>query len=83
MLRAPGPNYLMEEIQKRVADGPVHEAEKPKSLSSGARSTISLIAWPDSRKIVELGVVEIDKVNPDSDAAPAHLPPRERRACRQ
>src|SRR5262245_7537367 len=27
------------------------------------------IAWPDSRKTVELGVVEIDKVDPDSDAA--------------
>ena len=27
------------------------------------------IAWPDKRKTVELGVVEIDKVDPDSDAA--------------
>jgi catalase len=27
------------------------------------------IAWPDSRKTVELGELEIDKVDSDSDAA--------------
>jgi len=39
------------------------------------------IAWPDTRKIVEIGVIEITAVVPDSDAAeraliflPAELP---------
>lgn len=39
------------------------------------------MAWPDTRKTVEIGVIEITKVVPDSDAAervlifmPAELP---------
>ena len=34
-----------------------------------SRAWISIsVAWPDNRKTVELGVLEIDKVDPDSDA---------------
>ena len=68
-LAAAGPNYLMEEIQKRVADGPVRMKLQAQIAEPGDKIGDPSIAWPDSRKIVELGVVEIDKVNPDSDAA--------------
>jgi catalase len=68
-LAAAGPNYLMEEIQKRVADGPVRMKLQAQIAEPGDKIDDPSLAWPDSRKTVELGEVEIDKVNPDSDAA--------------
>jgi catalase len=64
-----GPNYLAEEIRKRVADGPVRMKLQVQLAEPGDKIEDPSIAWPDSRKTVELGVVEIDKVDPDSDAA--------------
>ena len=68
-LAVAGPNYLMEEIQKRVAGGPVRMKLQAQIAEPGDKIEDPSIAWPDSRKTVELGVVEIDKVDPDSDAA--------------
>ena len=59
----------MEEIQKRVADGPVRMKLQAQIAEPGDKIDDPSLAWPDSRKTVELGEVEIDKVNPDSDAA--------------
>jgi catalase len=64
-----GPNYLAEEIRKRVGDGPVRMKLQVQIAEPGDKIDDPSIAWPDSRKTVELGVVEIDKVDPDSDAA--------------
>ena len=64
-----GPNYLADEIRKRVGDGPVRMKLQVQLAEPGDKIDDPSIAWPDSRKTVELGVVEIDKVNPDSDAA--------------
>ena len=61
-----GPNYLADEIRKRVGDGPVRMKLQVQIAEPGDNPSI---AWPESRKTVELGVVEIDKVDPDSDAA--------------
>ncbi len=68
-LAAAGPNYLEEEIRKRVADGPVRMKLQVQLAEPGDKIEDPAIAWPDSRKTVELGVVEFDKVDPDSDAA--------------
>jgi catalase len=68
-LAAAGPNYLAEEIRKRVADGPVRMKLQVQVAEPGDKVEDPSIAWPASRKTVELGVVEIDKVDPDSDAA--------------
>jgi catalase len=68
-LAAAGPNYLAEEIRKRVGDGPVRMKLQVQIAEPGDKIDDPSIAWPDSRKTVELGVVEIDKVDPDSDAA--------------
>jgi hypothetical protein len=64
-----GPNYLAEEIRKRVGGGPVRMKLQVQLAEPGDKIDDPSIAWPDSRKTVELGVVEIDKVDPDSDAA--------------
>jgi catalase len=68
-----GPNYLAEEIRKRVGDGPVRMTLQVQVAEPGDKIDDPSIAWPDSRKTVELGVVEIDKVDPDSDAAQRSL----------
>ena len=64
-----GPNYLAEEIRKRVADGPVRMKLQVQLAEPGDKIEDPSIAWPDNRKTVALGEVEIDKVDPDSDAA--------------
>ena len=64
-----GPNYLADEIRKRVGDGPVRMKLQVQIAEPGDKIDDPSIAWPDSRKTVELGVIEIDKVDPDSDAA--------------
>src|SRR6476620_5330822 len=67
-LAAAGPNYLVDEIRKRVGDGPVRMKLQVQVAEPGDKIEDPSIAWPGSRKTV-LGVVEIDKVDSDSDAA--------------
>jgi catalase len=59
----------MEEIKKRVGDGPVRMKLQVQIAEPGDKIDDPSIAWPDSRKTVALGEIEIDKVDPDSDAA--------------
>jgi catalase len=68
-LAAAGPNYLIEEIKKRVGDGPVKFKYVAQIAEKGDKLDDPSIAWPDDRKTVELGVIEIDKAVADSDAA--------------
>ena len=68
-LAAAGPNYLVDEIRKRVGDGPVRMKLRVQVAEPGDKIEDPSIAWPGSRKTVELGVVEIDNVNSDSDVA--------------
>jgi catalase len=68
-LAAAGPNYLVDEIRKRVADGPVRMKLQVQAAEAGDKIEDPSIAWPDSRKTLQLGLVEIDKVDTDSDAA--------------
>ena len=62
------PNYLAEEIRKHIASGParfkfiVQLADKDDKIEDPS------IAWPDTRKKVEVGILEINKVVDDSDA---------------
>ena len=68
-LAGAGPNYLIEEIKKRVGDGPVKFKYIAQIAEQGGKLDDPSIAWPDDRKTVELGVIEIDKAVADSDAA--------------
>jgi catalase len=68
-LAAADPNYLVEEIGKRVGDGPVRFKYIAQVAEEGDKIDDPSIAWPDSRKTVELGVIEIDKVDADSATA--------------
>ncbi len=68
-LAAAAPNYLVDEIRARVAGGPVRFKLLAQVAEKGDTIGDPSIAWPNSRKTVELGEVEIDKADPDSDAA--------------
>ena len=68
-LASAGPNYLMEEIVKRVGEGPVKFKYVAQIAEQGDKLDDPSIAWPDDRKTVELGTMEVDKAVADSDAA--------------
>ncbi|GGC68520.1 catalase family peroxidase [Undibacterium terreum] len=63
------PGYLADEIRERVKKGPVkfklmlQIAEKDDKIDDPS------IAWPDSRRVVELGTLSITTAVADSDAA--------------
>jgi catalase len=72
-LAAAGPNYLIEEIKKRVGEGPVRFKLVAQVAEQGDKIDDPSIAWPDARKKIELGEIVIEKVDPDSDAAQRNL----------
>lgn len=67
------PDYLMDEIRQRIGKGPiefkllVQVAEKDDEIANPS------IAWPQTRKTVELGTIAITKAVEDSDAAQRKL----------
>jgi catalase len=67
-LAAAGPNYLVQEIGKRVGEGPVKFKLMLQIAEPADKIDDPSVAWPDSRKQVELGEIEIDKAVADSDA---------------
>jgi len=68
-----GPDYLVDEIGERVSHGPV----KFKLLLQVAEPSDKIddpsIAWPDSRKKVELGTIAINKTTKESHTADTWL----------
>jgi catalase len=67
------PDYLRDEITKRVAAGPIRFTWYAQISGTGDAIENPAIAWPDSRKLVKLGVITIDKVAPNSTLADKSL----------
>src|SRR5262245_7423398 len=67
------PNYLMDELPLRLAKGPVTFQIKAQLAAPGDSAKDPTQAWPDDRKVVTLGVVTIDRIVADSDAAQKKL----------
>ncbi len=63
------PNYLISEIIQRVHKAPVRFKLLLQLAEKGDDITNPSIAWPDSRKTVELGTIEIERSLGDSDIA--------------
>ncbi|MDY7576453.1 catalase family peroxidase [Actimicrobium sp. CCI2.3] len=63
------PNYLMDELPQRIATGPVQFrisaqlAGKDDPINDGTK------VWSDSNPQIELGILSLDKMSPDSAAA--------------
>ena len=60
------PDFLVDEIAARVAKGPVTFHLKAQLAAPGDETKDASKPWPDDRKIVDLGELTIDKIDPDS-----------------
>jgi catalase len=68
-LKAKGPNYLQEEIRRRVMTGPIAFDWYAQIAEKGDRIADPSIAWPESRRLVKLGVITVNKLAADEGAA--------------
>ncbi len=64
-----GPDYLIDEIGDRVRRGPVKFKLMLQVAEQGDKIDDPSIAWPDSRKKVELGTIAITKPTTESHTA--------------
>jgi catalase len=72
-----GPSYLMDEIRSRVAKGPFKYEMYAQLAEAGDAIADPSVAWPDSRKKVLLGTIEIRRLasnTPEQDKALAFSP---------
>jgi catalase len=60
------PDFLVDELPKRVAQKPVVFHLKAQLAEPGDQTKDPSQPWPDSRKVVDLGVLTLDKPVPDS-----------------
>jgi catalase len=67
--KAKSPNYLSEELRTRVSRGPVAYRMVVQLANPGDRTNDPSLVWPDDRKTVEVGTINITSVVADSDAA--------------
>ena len=62
-------DYLMDDLPKRLAAGPVTFHVRAQLAAPGDPTSDATKPWPDDRKIVDLGVLTIEKAVADSAAA--------------
>lgn len=68
-LKAAGPNYLSPEIRLRVAVGPIRFTWYAQVAGATDKIDDPLIAWPESRRLVKLGTITINRIDPGQAAA--------------
>jgi catalase len=59
-------DFLSDELKERIARGPVVFHLKAQLAESGDQTRDGSQPWPDDRKVVELGVLTLNKTVPDS-----------------
>jgi catalase len=67
------PNYLFDDLAKRIAQKPVVFHLKAQLAESGDQTKDASQPWPDDRKVVDLGVLTLTKVVPNSSEAEKKL----------
>ncbi|HTO05907.1 MAG TPA: catalase family peroxidase [Myxococcota bacterium] len=67
------PDYLADELQKRLAKGPVTFQLKAQLAAPSDPTRDATQAWPDDRPIAPLGVLTLTKADPDSAEAQKKL----------
>lgn len=67
------PDFLMDDLPKRVAAKPVVFHLKAQLAEPGDQTKDGSQPWPDTRKVVDLGTLTLDKTVPDSMAAQKKL----------
>lgn len=68
-----GPDYLVDEINERIRHGPAKFKLLLQIAEQGDKIEDPSIAWPDSRKLVELGTIAITKSTTESHTADKQL----------
>jgi catalase len=63
-----GANYLQEELQRRLARGPVQFRLFAQLPNPGDRTNDGSVVWPADRKRVPLGTIRLTKVEPNQEA---------------
>jgi catalase len=67
------PDFLMEELPERLKRGPVTFHLKAQLAEAGDSTKDPTVAWPEGRKVVELGILTIDDPVPNSAEAEKKL----------
>jgi len=67
------PDFLVSELPARLAKGPVTFHLNAQLAAPGDPTKDPTQAWPDDRPVVELGVITVEKVVPDSAEAQKKL----------
>lgn len=62
-----GPNFLMDEIQARLARQPVQFRFMAQLAKPGDQTKDGSQPWPDDRELVDLGTITLTRVSPDGD----------------
>jgi catalase len=71
--KSKGPNYLSEEIAKRVAATPIRFDWYAQLAESGDKVEDPSIAWPETRTLVKLGMISVERIAPDQTTAAKSL----------
>ena len=61
------PNYLFEDLTRRIARGPIKYRLMIQLASPGDQTDDGSIVWPDDRKRVELGTISLTKIAPKNE----------------
>jgi catalase len=67
------PDYLFDELPRRLAKGPVTFHLKAQLAAPGDQTKDPTRAWPDDRVVIDLGTLTIDRTVADSDALQSNL----------
>jgi catalase len=62
-----GPQYLFEDLPRRLARGPVRFRLVAQMANPGDQTSDGSIVWPDNRKVVELGTLALTAIAPDNE----------------
>jgi catalase len=61
-VKSKGENFLREELVARVKDSPISFTLSAQLAEEGDQTDDATVHWPESRKVVELGKITMDKV---------------------
>lgn len=62
------PNFLSEELKTRLKSGPIKFRMIVQLPNAGDPTNDPSVVWPEDRKTIDLGMISITSVAPDSDA---------------
>jgi catalase len=62
-----GPEYLFEDLPRRLARGPVRFRLAAQVANPGDQTSDGSMVWPDDRKVVELGTLALTAVAPENE----------------